>query len=270
MSAVHPAAQMTHPLFERKNRVKGMLADGDVAIGIFVLAGSPMVTEACSTVELDWLLIDAEASPVSRETILGLLQAVSGSEVVPMVRVPRLEQHNIEHMLDLGAQGVLVPKVSSVEMARAAVQAAFYPPLGRRGINPVRVSGYFHDVPGYMREASEQTVCLVQIETREGLACAGEIAAVDGIDGLFLGPGDMASELGQPGDVTGPAMDRAAAAVLDAAHRHGKAAGVFAYSTELAHGYIRQGFDFIAIGNEIKLLRSALTSEIEMVRKALR
>ena len=133
-------------------------------------------------------------------------------------------------------------------MARAVVEAAYYPPQGRRGVNPVRVSGYFGDVPGYLEAANEQTMCLVQIENREGLQCASELAAVEGIDGLFLGPGDMASQLGQPGLVTGPAMERAARTVLDAATAHGKVAGVFAYSTELAVRYIEQGFKFVAVG----------------------
>jgi 2-keto-3-deoxy-L-rhamnonate aldolase RhmA len=258
---------MSHPLFERENRVKHATARGEVMLGLFFLSGSPMLVETCSTLPLDWVLVDAEASPVSSETILQLFQALTGSGVVPLVRAPQLDHHIIEHLLDLGAFGVLVPKVSSVAMAEKAVQAAFYPPLGRRGINPVRASGYFADVPGYLRSANERTMCLVQIETREGLANADAIAAVEGIDGLFLGPGDMASELGQPGDVTGPAMDAAAATVLGAATNHGKVAGIFAYSRELARQYIGDGFTFVAIANEIKLLRSAVVEELAALRR---
>jgi 2-keto-3-deoxy-L-rhamnonate aldolase RhmA len=257
---------MTHPLFARGNRVKAMTARGETALGLFIVSASPIVMEACSTFALDWLLVDAEGSPVSNASILHMCQVLSGSPVVPLVRVPSLDQHAIEHVLDLGAFGVLVPKVSSVEAAAAVVRAAYYPPLGRRGVNPIRVSGYFGDVAGYLGTANERTMCLVQIETREALACAHEIAAVDGIDGLFLGPGDMASELGQPGEVTGPAMDRASAIVLAAATRSGKVAGIFAYSIELGRRYVREGFTFVAIGNDIKLLRSALTADLAAVR----
>lgn len=256
-----------HPLLVSGNPVKAKLELGEPAFGLFMLSGSPLVMEACSTFPLDWLLVDAEASPVSTESILHLFQAVSGSGVAPLVRVPNLDHHIIEHLLDLGAFGVLVPKVSSPAMAEAVVQAAYYPPLGRRGINPVRVSGYFHDVPEYLRWANDRTLCLVQIETREGLACVEEIAAVEGVDGLFLGPGDMASELGQPGVVTGPAMDRASNAVLDAARRHGKVAGIFAYSVELARRYVADGFTFVAVGNDLKLLRSALAADLAFVRE---
>lgn len=261
---------MTHPLRERVNPVKRKIACGEVATGLFVLSGSPIVMEACSTFPLDWLLVDAEASPVSPETILHLFQAVSGSGVAPLVRVPQLDHHTIEHLLDLGAYGVLVPKVGSAAMARAAVQAAYYPPLGRRGINPVRVSGYFEDVPGYLRAANERTMVLAQIETVEGLDAAAEIAAVEGVDGLFLGPGDMAAELGQPGEVTGPAMDAASARVLEAARAHGKVAGVFAYSLELARRYVEDGFAFVAIGNDVKLLRAALTADLDALRLVAR
>lgn len=261
---------MTHPLLQRRNPVKERLARGEVATGLFVLSGSAIVMEACSTFALDWLLVDAEASPVSGETILHLFQSVSGSGVAPLVRVPQLDHHTIEHLLDLGAYGVLVPKVNDAAMARAAAQAAYYPPKGRRGINPVRVSAYFEDVPGYLREANERTMVLAQIETVEGLAAADEIAAVDGIDGLFLGPGDMAAELGQPGDVTGPAMEDAAARVRDAARAHGKAAGVFAYSIELARRYVDDGFTFVAVGNDVKLLRAAITADLEALQPVAR
>ena len=261
---------MTHPLFERGNRVKDSIKSGSASLGLFILSGNTMVMEACSTLPVDWLLIDAEASPVSPETMLGMFQAVAGSGVVPLVRVPQLDHHIIEHLLDLGAHGVLVPKVSSPEHAAAAVQAAYYPPLGRRGINPVRVSEYFGDVPGYLRTANNRTLCLVQIETREGLERAEEIAAVEGVSGLFLGPGDMASELGQPGDVTGPAMDRASARVLAASKGEGKIAGIFAYSVELAKRYLQDGFTFVAIGNDIKLLCTAFAADLAAVRASPR
>src|SRR5947209_5995151 len=112
---------MTHPLFERGNPVKEATARGELTRGIFFLSGSPMVVEACSTLPLDWVLVDAEASPVNPETILHLFQALTGSGVAPFVRAPQLDQHIIEHLLDLGAMGVLVPKISTAAMAEAVV-----------------------------------------------------------------------------------------------------------------------------------------------------
>lgn len=254
-----------HRLLEHGNIVKEKLYRGESSLGIFMLSCSPIVMELCSTLPLDWLLVDAEASPISPETILHLFQAVSGSNIVPMVRVPCLDRHLIEHMLDLGAYGVVVPKVDSPAMAKAAVEASFYPPRGRRGISPVRASGYFTDVPGHLMSANDRTMCFVQIETLAGLESVEQIAAVDGLDGLFIGPGDLASELGQPGKVTGPLMDEARARVLHAAKVHGKIAGIFAYSANLARVYLNEGFGFVAIGNDLKLLRSGITSELQQV-----
>ncbi|MGH8684076.1 MAG: HpcH/HpaI aldolase family protein [Nitrosospira sp.] len=254
-----------HRLLEHGNVVKEKLYRGEPSLGIFVLSCSPIVMELCSTLPLDWLLVDAEASPVSPETILHLFQAVSGSNIVPLVRVPSLDHHIIEHMLDLGAYGVLVPKVDSPEMARAAVEASFYPPRGRRGISPVRASGYFMDVPGHLMSANDRTMCFVQIETLAGLESVEQIAAVDGLDGLFVGPGDLASELGQPGEVTGPLMDEARARILRAAKAHGKIPGIFAYSADLARVYLNEGFSFVAIGNDLRLLRLGIAAELRQV-----
>jgi 2-keto-3-deoxy-L-rhamnonate aldolase RhmA len=158
---------------------------------------------------------------------------------------------------------VLVPKVDTPEQARAAARACFYPPKGERGINPVRASGYFTDIPTYLARANERTMCMIQVESREALGNAREIAATDGIDVLFIGVGDLAQSLGQPGVVTGPAMDDARARVLDACHEAGKVAGIFAYDIELACQYAEEGFGFVALGNELKAMRESMTKAIE-------
>jgi 2-keto-3-deoxy-L-rhamnonate aldolase RhmA len=224
--------------------------------------------EACSTFGLDWLLVDAEAAAVTQADVLRSFQAVTGTGVAPLVRVPRLDHHLVGHMLDIGAHGVLVPKVDSAEAARAVVQAALYPPLGKRGVNPVRASGYFHDVHAYLAAANEHALVLVQVESREAVEAADEIAAVPGIDGLFVGPGDLAVALGQPGDVTGPGMERACARVLDAARRAGKTAGIFAYTDELARRRLADGYRLVAIGNDLKMLRAGVEASLDQVRRS--
>jgi 2-keto-3-deoxy-L-rhamnonate aldolase RhmA len=257
-----------HRLLQRDNPVKEKLLRGESSLGLFILSASPIVMETCSTLPLDWLLVDCEASPVTPERVLHLFQAVAGSNVVPLVRVPSPAHHNIEHMLDLGAYGILVAKVESAAMAKAVVDATFFPPMGRRGINPVRASGYFTDVPGYLASANQRTLCLVQIETRAGLDAVMDIAAVPGIDGLFIGPGDLAAALGQPCEVTGPRMDEARRKVLAACAAHSKIAAIFAYSAELARAYLDEGFLFISTGNDLKLLRAGFTAEIQAVNNS--
>ena len=254
------------PLYEEfsgtRNRTRRSLADGRTTLGLFLLSGSSMVAELFTTFPIDWLVVDMEASPVSKREVMQIFQALHGTSVTPMVRVPWQAHHVIEQALDLGAHGVLVPKVDTAEAARQVAAACRYPPVGRRGINPVRASGYFADIPGYLKHANERTLCMIQIESREAVENAPAIAAVEGIDVVFIGAGDLACSLGQPGDVTGDAMDRACRRVLDATRAAGKVAGIFAYDIELARRYAREGFTFIALGNDFKLLREALTMNL--------
>jgi 2-keto-3-deoxy-L-rhamnonate aldolase RhmA len=236
------------------------------SIGIFLLSGDSMFAELCGTTGLDWVVLDMEAAPMSKRDAVHLMQALSASDCAPIVRVSWGQQHLIEHALDMGAAGVMVPKVNSARDAEAVALACRFPPAGTRGINPVRASGYFSDVAGYLARANERIECLVQIESPEAVRNVDEIAATKGIDGLFIGMGDLASGYGQPGVMEGPVIDEARAAVLTAAARHGKRAGIFAYSQDLARRYVEEGFEFVAIGNELKLFREALTGALSSVR----
>jgi 2-keto-3-deoxy-L-rhamnonate aldolase RhmA len=255
-----------HPLLQGHNRTKATLLDGGVALGMFLLSGSSMLAEVCSTLPLDWLMVDLEASPISRYELLPILQSLNGSTVTPFVRAQSREHWHLEQILDLGVQGILVPKVDDADTARRVVAACRFPPLGARGVNPVRASGYFSDVAGYLSSANERVLCMVQIESAKAVAAAAEIAAVEGIDGLFIGAGDLALSLGQPANVVGPKMDDACHRVLEAAQRAGKFPGIFAYSLELADIYAEQGFKFIAIGNDVKAIREWVTGSASHVR----
>ncbi|MEU7524204.1 aldolase/citrate lyase family protein [Saccharothrix sp. NPDC042600] len=236
------------------------------AIGIFLLGGDSMVAEACASTGLDWVVLDMEAAPMSKREALHLMQALRHSDCVPVVRVSWAQQHLIEHALDMGASAVMVPKVDTAAEAAAAALACRYPPQGTRGVNPVRASDYFHDVPGYLARANDAVACIVQIESPEAVRNADEIAATKGVDALFIGMGDLACAYGQPGVMDGPVVDEARARVLAASARHGKTAGIFAYSRELARQYIREGFGFIAIGNELKIFREGLLDALGSLR----
>src|SRR6266699_2449879 len=254
-----------HPLLDFVSPCKAKLERGDPAFGLFVLSGSPIVTELCATLPLDWILVDAEASPVSKESVLHLFQAMLGSGIAPMIRVQEMSHHLIEHALDLGAHGILVPKIHNAEMARAAVAACYFPPRGRRGINPVRCSGYFADVPEYIRRANDRTLCIVQIESREALTNVHEIAQVERVNVVFVGPGDLAASLRQPTVVEGAVMEAAYQKVLEAARAAGKTAGIFAYGTEMARRCLARGFRFVALGNDLKILREGVLQTLEDV-----
>lgn len=257
-----------HSLFELSNRTAEMLAKGEVTFGLFLLSGNSMIAEAIGTMPLDWLVVDMEASPVTKEGTLHILQALNGSQVTPIIRVSVLERSLIEHALDVGAHGVIIPKVDTPEDAARAVQACRFPPDGVRGVNPVRASAYFGNLPRYFAEANQRTQCIVQIESAEAVERAAEIATVRGVDVLFMGMGDLACSYGQPGDVIGPKMDAARQRVLDAAEKSGKIAGIFAYAIELAELYVKEGFRFIAISNEIKLLREGVMASAQRLGRA--
>ncbi|MBK7756274.1 MAG: hypothetical protein IPI35_07665 [Deltaproteobacteria bacterium] len=142
------------------------------------MSASSFLAEACSTLPLDWLMVDGEAGAFSKGDVLHMLQAMGGSDVTPMVRVSHLDRHTIEHALDVGAFGVLVPKVDTAEEAVDAARFCRFPPRGARGINPVRASGYFSDVPGYLAAANARTLCMVQIESAQAVENVNAIAAV--------------------------------------------------------------------------------------------
>jgi 2-keto-3-deoxy-L-rhamnonate aldolase RhmA len=256
---------MTHPLLDEENRTWTKLRAGQTTHGLFLLTASSIVAEACTTLPIDWLIVDMEASPVSHQGLLHMLQAISGTAVTPLVRLRFTDHHRIEQALDLGAQGVLLPKVEDRAAAERVAAACRYPPEGRRGINPVRASAYFSDVPRYLATANRRCLCLVQIESREAVENAAEIAAVPGVDGLFIGCGDLASSLGQPGVVVGEEMDRARAKVLEAAVAHGKVPGIFAYGTDLARRYAAEGFRLIAFGNDVQALREGVLGRLRAI-----
>ncbi|WP_080962101.1 HpcH/HpaI aldolase family protein [Chromobacterium subtsugae] len=256
-----------HPLLNAGNPIKDKLAAGRTCFGLFLVSASALIAECCATRGPDWLLVDMEASPADRRDLIQMLQALNGSRTAGMVRVARNERHLIEAALDSGAQGLMVPKVDSAADARAVANCAYYPPRGRRGVNPIRCSAYFSRLPDYFAEANQSLLTIVQIESAQAVAEADDIAAVDGIDVLFIGCGDLACDLGQAGQVTGALMDAAIEQVLEACHRHGKIAGIFAYSLELAQRYARQGFRFIAFGNDMKLLAQSLEQQMRSLEE---
>jgi 2-keto-3-deoxy-L-rhamnonate aldolase RhmA len=253
-------------LLARRQAVGRGDAPGQGLLGLFLLWSEPGIAELCGMLAVDFVVIDMEAGALGRPDVLRMTQALAGRATSVLVRVPSHEQHVIEHALDIGVDGVLVPKVDTVEAAERVAAATRFPPDGRRGVNPVRASGYFADLPGYFARANGSTLCLVQIETGTAVDNATKIAAVDGIDGIFLGMGDLAMALGQPGDVTGARMDRAREHVLAAAREQGKLAGAFAYGRDIARAYLDEGFDVIAVGNDIKLLRESIQQTLAAIR----
>lgn len=240
------------------NTFKQALAAPRARIGLWLGLADPYAAELCATAGFDWLLIDGEHGPNDLRSMLGALQAVAPYPAHPVLRIPHGDTALIKQVLEIGATTLLVPMVESAAQARELVRATRYPPRGVRGVGSgLARSSRWGAYPGYLHEADEGICLLVQVETAAALAQLDEIAAVDGVDGVFIGPADLSASmghLGQPGhpDVR-QAIDAAIARILAA----GKAPGILAVDEAVARHYIGLGARFVAVGVEATLLARA-------------
>jgi 4-hydroxy-2-oxoheptanedioate aldolase len=199
--------------------------------------------------ELDFVCVEAEHSPLGRETVHALIGA---SRKPALVRVAENATVPIVSALDDGAAGVIVPRVDSAEQAQAAVDAGRFPPVGRRGVGPGRASGYGRTLPEYFARANEQVILGVQIESAAAVSDVPRIAAVEGVDLLFVGPGDLAVSLGVP--FGHERVVEAALAVLETARAAGRATGIWAPTAAGARSWLELGFQLVAVGSDLALL----------------
>lgn len=227
-------------------------------IGMWACSGSPLLAEVAAGSGLDWLLIDMEHSANTLETVLTQLQVVAAYPVAPLVRVPSNDAVVLKQVLDLGAQDVIVPMVSSADEARAAVAATRYPPHGVRGVgSSLARSARWNRVTGYLADSTSHVSLTVQIETVAGVEAAADIAAVDGVDQVFVGPSDLAASMGRLGEQGHPEVVDAVLRTFAAVHGAGKRVGVNAFDPSAADGYLTRGADFVATGADVALLARA-------------
>jgi 4-hydroxy-2-oxoheptanedioate aldolase len=227
-------------------------------VGMWACSGSPVLAEIDAGSGLDWLLIDMEHGPNTLESVLIQLQVVAGYPITPLVRVPSNDTVMIKQVLDLGAQNIIVPMVGSAEQARAAVAATRYPPAGVRGVGSALArSARWNRVGGYLGDGSTHVSLTVQIESGAGVEAAADIAAVDGVDQVFVGPSDLAASLGLLGQQTHPDVVDAVHRTFAAVQGAGKKVGVNAFDPAAADRYLDQGADFIAVGADVAMLARA-------------
>jgi 4-hydroxy-2-oxoheptanedioate aldolase len=246
---------MPLPLSDAAERWRAALATGRPATGMWVASGSPVVAEICAGSGVDWLLIDSEHAPNDLRSVLGQLQAVAPYPVTPVVRPPVGDPVLIKQLLDLGVEVLLIPMVESAEQARALVAATRYPPEGIRGVGSALArASRWNRVSGYLKQAAGTVSLLVQIESRAGLDALPDIAEVDGVDGIFLGPADLAASLGHLGQQDHPEVTGAVQEAIKAITAAGKPAGVNAFPEDLADRYLAAGARFILVGADVTLL----------------
>ncbi|WP_314140177.1 HpcH/HpaI aldolase/citrate lyase family protein [uncultured Plantibacter sp.] len=226
--------------------------------GMWVVSGSPIAAEIAAGSGLDLLLIDGEHSANTLESIQLQLQVVAAFPVCPLVRVPFGDAVVIKRVLDLGAQNLIVPMVSSAEQAAALVQAVRYPPQGVRGVGSALArSSRWNRVDDYLAQADDSVSLTVQIESAEAVEQAEDILAVDGVDAVFVGPADLSASLGLLGQQGHPTVVSAVERVLDAAAAAGKPAGVNAFDPGMAEHYLDRGASFVLVGADVSLLARA-------------
>ena len=237
------------------NPLKQALAERRAQIGLWQSLANPYSAEICADTGYDWLLFDGEHAPNTIQTLLAQLQAVAPYPVEPVARVPVGEAAIIKQYMDIGFRSLLVPMVESAEQARHLVAATRYPPRGIRGVaSAVSRAAGFGTKPGYLATAHEDACLILQIESRAGLEAIEAIAAVDGVDALFIGPSDLAAALGHLGDPRHEAVQAAIAGAVERISRAGKPCGIFALSPEDARQWLAKGVCFVSVGTDLGLL----------------
>ena len=240
------------------NPFKRALADRSLQIGFWQALANPYTAEICATAGFDWLLFDCEHAPNDVPVLLSQLQAVAPYDVHPVARLPNHDASLIKRYLDIGVQTLLVPFVESAAQAEALVRATRYPPDGVRGVagGLVRASRW-GAVPDYLDRANDEICLIVQIESLPGRAAAAEIAAVDGVDGVFIGPADLSAAMGYRGQPGHPDVSAAVLELIETVRAAGKAAGTLTLDEALARHWIEAGCSFVAVGTDVAVMRNA-------------
>lgn len=237
------------------NRFKQALASGETVIGCWLGLGDAYAAEIMGTAGFDWLVIDGEHAPNDIRSMRDQLIALEASDSHAVVRVPIGETWMIKQALDIGAQTVLVPMVESAAQAQDLVAACRYPPAGARGVGAAlaRASRY-SGLTDYVTTADDQICLLVQVESRAGLDALDEILAVDGVDGVFIGPADLAADMGHGGDSGAEPVQAAIRDALGRIAAAGKAPGILSVREETTTRYIEAGARFVAVGIDVLFL----------------
>lgn len=249
-----------------KNTLKAALAAKIVQHGIWLNLASPYSAELLAGAGFDWLLIDGEHGPNSIPTILQQVQTI-GNRCSVVVRPPVGEVWMIKQLLDLGVQTILVPMIESAAHAAEMAKAMHYPPKGIRGVGAaVARASDFGRVADYLTTANDQTCLLLQVESRAGLAALPEILQLQEVDGVFIGPADLAADMGYPGNAGAPevqaAIDQAIADIVDS----GKSAGILTFDPQTAARYRSMGVTFLGVGGDVGLLVKAASALVAVVK----
>lgn len=242
----------------RKNRIKEIFNSGQFSIGLWNGIADTYAAEICAGAGFDWVLIDAEHAPFSNREILHQLQAMSGFDTGVVVRPPSGNSVLLKQLLDIGVQNFLVPMVETKEQAEQIVRSLQYPPKGIRGVGSALArAAQWKRVEGYFDKADDNLCLIVQIESVKGLENLEAICSVDGIDGVFIGPADLAGSMGYLGQPMHEDVRKEVRNALRLIKSSGKVAGTLAVKKEVAEEYKNAGASFMGLGVDLVLLAKA-------------
>lgn len=237
------------------NEFKVALASDRAQIGLWLGLGDAYAAELCASCGFDWLLVDGEHAPNDLRSMLATLQSVAAYPSHPVVRVPHGDPSLIKQVLEIGAQTLLVPMVEDATQAQQLVRAMRYPPAGTRGVGSgLARSSRWNGLTDYLERANHEVCLLVQVETIDAIARLEAIAQVDGVDGIFIGPADLAASMGYLGQPTHADVRAVIDGAIRTIARIGKPAGILCTDETLARHYIACGARFVAVGVDTSLL----------------
>jgi 2-dehydro-3-deoxyglucarate aldolase len=248
---------LSSPYQPLPNGFRAAVRNGERLIGCWASLASPITTELLGTVGFDWILLDAEHAPNDELTLIPQLMALKDSRSAPIVRPPSNDNVIIKRMLDAGFFNFLIPFVDSADDARRAVAATRYPPHGVRGVSVGQRGNRYGSVSDYLQVVNDNICVVVQIESRAAVAAIDDILAVDGVDGVFIGPSDLAAAFGHLGNAGHGDVQAAIAHVFDRAKAAGKPCGILAHVQQDAERYLSMGATIVSVCADMGLLRSA-------------
>ncbi len=250
------------------SNMRQRILSGETLIGSFAAIPHPVAIEVTAAAGLDFLCIDAEHAQIGRERLEDLIRAGDVHGVPMLVRVPGHAPEQIAAALDAGAAGVLVPRVSTVAEAQATVAATRYPPQGARGVGPGRAAAYGYRIPDYLESANRTVLLAIQVETAAGLANISQIAAVEGIDVIFIGPGDLSVSIGALGPEGRELLQAAIVTIASAATDAGRIAGIFRPAPDDIAAWRGKGISFFILASDTMFLGASVAAGLATARAA--
>src|SRR5271166_2393801 len=251
------------------NQFKRALASGATPIGAWLVSGAPSTAEALGCLGFDFLVVDTEHTPIDMQQLVGILQAIAGTTAQAIVRPPWNDMVMVKRALDAGAQTLLLPFVQNAEEAKRAVAYTRYPPAGVRGVAAVHRGSRYGTISNYVQRAHEEICVIVQIETPTAFAQLEAIAAVPGVDSIFIGPADLTASMGYPGDMGNQAVQDKLRAGAQACKRLGKPCGIVGANPDVVGKVLEYGFSWVAVGTALAMLVSRAQEFLSAVRRTV-